>query len=450
MVTSTVRLERPLGEGGMGSVWVAEHLALKTTVVVKFMSKELAANADAVERFSREAAAAAQVKSPHVVHTLDYGVTAENVPYIVMELLDGHDLGAQLVLTPVLSPRDVADIIGQAAKALARAHGVGIVHRDIKPDNIFLCDADGGDVFVKLLDFGIAKSTQALGTGTRTGSIIGTPSYMSPEQITGAKIDHRTDLWSLGAVAFEAMTGKKPYDGDNVGAIALSIHGVQPVPSALNPALSPAIDAWFARACAVDVQRRFSSAKELAQSLAEAVSGAASVPRILSLRPERMITGSATSELGSRPRPATQLAASIAPADDAPARSPKRIAAAVGGLAMLLGVIATVTLLGGTPRATAVSPISAAAVGAAPATFAPPSTSVTAATTAIAIPEPPPVILPPVASTPIAPIAPIAPNAAKPKHPDPPKPPTSASAPLVKPPPAEASAKARAIDDDIK
>ncbi|MEO6574329.1 MAG: serine/threonine-protein kinase, partial [Polyangiaceae bacterium] len=330
MVTSTVRLERPLGEGGMGSVWVAEHLALKTTVVVKFMSKELAANADAVERFSREAAAAAQVKSPHVVHTLDYGVTAENVPYIVMELLDGHDLAEQLRQTPVLPPTEVAGIVSQAAKALARAHAVGIVHRDIKPDNIFLCDADGGDVFVKLLDFGIAKSTQALGTGTRTGSIIGTPSYMSPEQITGAKIDHRTDVWSLGAVAFEAMTGRRPYDGDNVGAIALAIHGVPPVPSAVNSALSPAIDAWFARACAVDVEKRFSSAKDLAQALTQAISGVASVPRVLSIRPRSGAPATGPSELdeASRHRSATQLGASVAATVEEPTRSPLKIVVA--------------------------------------------------------------------------------------------------------------------------
>ena len=435
MVTSTVRLERPLGEGGMGSVWVAEHLALKTTVVVKFMSKELAANADAVERFSREAAAAAQVKSPHVVHTLDHGVTSENVPYIVMELLDGHDLGAQLQLTPVLPPREVAGIISQAAKALARAHAVGIVHRDIKPDNIFLCDADGGDVFVKLLDFGIAKSTQTLGTGTRTGSIIGTPSYMSPEQIIGAKIDHRTDIWSLGAVAFEALTGKKPYDGDNVGAIALSIHGVPPVPSAVNPELSRAIDAWYARACAVDVGNRYSSAKDLAQGLAEAVSGVASVPRMLSLRPPRIATladGPAIFESGSRS--ATQLAASIAGTAEEPARSPMKIAAVVGVLAMLVGLVATVGLLG---RGTSAN---GAGVTTAPTTSVAPTPA-----TAIAIPEPPTAVLPPASSTPIA--TPTL-SAAKPKHPDPPKAPASAT-PAAHPAP-QTSAKARANDDDIK
>ena len=434
MVTSTVRLERPLGEGGMGSVWVAEHLALKTTVVVKFMSKELAANADAVERFSREAAAA-QVKSPHVVHTLDHGVTSENVPYIVMELLDGHDLGAQLQLTPVLPPREVAGIISQAAKALARAHAVGIVHRDIKPDNIFLCDADGGDVFVKLLDFGIAKSTQTLGTGTRTGSIIGTPSYMSPEQIIGAKIDHRTDIWSLGAVAFEALTGKKPYDGDNVGAIALSIHGVPPVPSAVNPELSRAIDAWYARACAVDVGNRYSSAKDLAQGLAEAVSGVASVPRMLSLRPPRIATladGPAIFESGSRS--ATQLAASIAGTAEEPARSPMKIAAVVGVLAMLVGLVATVGLLG---RGTSAN---GAGVTTAPTTSVAPTPA-----TAIAIPEPPTAVLPPASSTPIA--TPTL-SAAKPKHPDPPKAPASAT-PAAHPAP-QTSAKARANDDDIK
>ncbi len=439
MVTSTVRLERPLGEGGMGSVWVAEHLALKTTVVVKFMSKELAANADAVERFSREAAAAAQVKSPHVVHTLDYGVTSENVPYIVMELLDGHDLAEQLRLTPVLSPVEVAGIVSQAAKALARAHAVGIVHRDIKPDNIFLCEADGGDAFVKLLDFGIAKSPQTLGTGTRTGSIIGTPSYMSPEQITGAKIDHRTDVWSLGAVAFEAMTGRRPYDGDNVGAIALAIHGVQPVPSACNPALSPAIDAWFARACAVDLEKRFSSAKDLAQALTEAVSGAASVPRVLSVRPRADAPTLAASDLeaGARSRPATLLGASIAATVEEPARSPMKLVAAI---ALLIGAIATAGMLGGAPKSSGAGP-----------SVTTPATTVTAPVVAPPVPAITPDPIPTTSATPPVIAAVSAPAAvssgAKHKHADPPKPPPVASAAPVAPVPSQ---KPKANDDDIK
>lgn len=281
MVTSNVRLLRPLGEGGMGSVWVAEHLSLRTNVVVKFMASELAQSAEALARFSREAAAASQVKSPHVVQMFDHGVTDSGVPYIVMELLEGRDLEQQIHAAGPLEPREVVAIVAQLARALGKAHERGIMHRDIKPSNVFLCDAGGGELFVKLLDFGIAKGSGAgggvgiAGSTTRTGSFIGSPFYMSPEQVVGAKtIDFRTDLWSLGVVAFEALTAVKPFVAETVGALALKIHrDPLPVPSRANPALRPAIDAWFTRACAREPGDRFASAKEMADALAVAVTG---------------------------------------------------------------------------------------------------------------------------------------------------------------------------------
>jgi serine/threonine protein kinase len=156
-VTPTVRLVSQLAQGGMGTVWVAEHLVLETKVVVKLMTKELAANVDGAARFAREAAIAAAVKSPHVVQVLDSGVTEDGVAYIVMELLEGHDLGAHLTASGRMAPGEVAIIITQLAKALARAHRVHVVHRDLKPENVFLCDVEGGEAFVKLLDFGTAK-----------------------------------------------------------------------------------------------------------------------------------------------------------------------------------------------------------------------------------------------------------------------------------------------------
>jgi serine/threonine protein kinase len=199
MVTSNVRLLRPLGEGGMGAVWLAEHLSLRTNVVVKFMAEDLAKSTEAKARFSREAAAASQVKSPHVVQMLDHGVLDDGAPYIVMELLEGRDLEQQLKASGHLEPREVVAIVAQLARALGRAHERAIVHRDIKPSNVFLCDAGGGELFVKLLDFGIAKGQEIgiAGSTTRTGSFIGSPYYMSPEQVVGAKdIDFRSDLWS--------------------------------------------------------------------------------------------------------------------------------------------------------------------------------------------------------------------------------------------------------------
>jgi serine/threonine-protein kinase len=270
MITPSLRLVEQLGVGGMGSVWVAEHLALHTRVAVKFMARELAANADVVSRFGREAAAASQVKSPHVVQMFDHGVTHQGVPFITMELLEGEDLARRARRIGRPSPPELATIVVQAGKALSKAHERGIVHRDIKPENIFLCDNDDGDVFVKVLDFGIAKVNDGVSTSTRTGAVMGTAYYMSPEQIIGSKgVDHRTDIWALGVVAYEMLTGTRPFDGETVGALALAIHATNPPPPSLvNGALPQAVDAWFARACARDVAQRFQSVKEMSRSLA--------------------------------------------------------------------------------------------------------------------------------------------------------------------------------------
>lgn len=157
-ITGSIELRRHLGAGGMGHVWIAWHAGLHTEVVVKLIARELAADAAMVARFSREAAAAAQVRSPHVVQVFDHGITAAGQPYIAMEKLEGESLGARLERTGVVPPAELAEIVSQCGKALARAHESGVIHRDIKPDNIFLTDLGGGDVFVKVLDFGIAKT----------------------------------------------------------------------------------------------------------------------------------------------------------------------------------------------------------------------------------------------------------------------------------------------------
>jgi eukaryotic-like serine/threonine-protein kinase len=295
MVTPSVKLLRPIGEGGMGAVWVAEHLSLRTHVVVKFIASGLKDSKEATERFSREAAAAAQVKSPHVVQTFDHGFTSDGHPYIVMELLEGRDLGAYLDAELSCPPDLVLEIVAQLSRALDRAHQIGIVHRDIKPGNIFLCDSGTtgtNEVFVKLLDFGIAKGVDVpkIDSGTKTGAMIGSPFYMSPEQILGSKnVDHRSDLWSVGVVAYEALTGKKPFDAETMGGLAIRIHSEPlPLPTASNPQLSPAVDAWFAKACARAVPDRFNSARELAESLAAALGG--EMPR--SMEMPRSSTGS--------------------------------------------------------------------------------------------------------------------------------------------------------------
>ncbi|MEZ4226830.1 MAG: protein kinase [Polyangiaceae bacterium] len=263
------RLLALIGEGGMGQVWKALHLTLDSEVAIKFINAELAGSGDMAKRFTREARAAAALRSPHVVQILDYGMEG-HVAFQVMELLQGESLAARLQRDRVLPPREVARILQHVARALAKAHDAGIVHRDLKPDNIYLTHADD-ELIAKVLDFGIAKfrsGNQTMGTTTRTGAVMGTPYYMSPEQAEGNRdVDQRTDIWAMGVIAFECMLGKKPFDSDAFGNLLLKIcaHPL-PVPSQWGP-VPGGFDAWFARAVNRDASQRFDTAKEAAEQL---------------------------------------------------------------------------------------------------------------------------------------------------------------------------------------
>ncbi|AKV03610.1 Serine/threonine protein kinase [Labilithrix luteola] len=383
----------------MGKVWVAEHLSLHTDVVVKFMAKEVTEEADALSRFSREASAAAAVKSPHVVQMFDHGVMEDGVPYIVMELLEGQDLAAHLARHGRMAPTDVAALVIQVAKALHKAHQVGVIHRDIKPENIFLCDGEAGDVFVKLLDFGVAKRSERSASKTTTGQVLGTPYYMSPEQILGENIDARTDIWSLGVVAFEALTGKRPFDGATVGAITLAIHANRPCISAHIPDPNGALDRWFAKACARDVSQRFATAREAAQALSAAAGdprasqaliratmtslvGEGTNPSIF-LGPDGLATGAAGAPTGAidegrgeRDRVATSLSATFSVPSSKSRRSPLVfVVAAAAALVGIVGAAAFVALRKDSSEtakaaATAASPGTAASASETPASSA--------------------------------------------------------------------------------
>jgi eukaryotic-like serine/threonine-protein kinase len=277
------RLTSKLGQGGMGSVWRAEHLALGSPLAIKLIDPGIAQTAEAAARFKREAQAAADLRSAHVVQIMDYGVD-EGVPFIAMELLDGESLGARLEKLGRLPPMMVATILSQAARALARAHQAGIVHRDLKPDNIFLV-READDDFVKVLDFGIAKKLGALsstsGIKTGTGAMLGTPYYMSPEQALGQNtIDHRTDIWSLGIIAYECLTGKRPFEKDTLGALLMAICN-EPLPTPSKIASVPSgFDAWFSRACARSISARFDSAIEATAELRNVCGAVAVHPSI--------------------------------------------------------------------------------------------------------------------------------------------------------------------------
>ncbi len=278
ILSNRYRLLRQLGRGGMGSVWIAEHLTLKSEVAVKLIDPAIAESPEALGRFMREAQASAALRSPHVVQVLDYGVDG-GVPFIAMELLHGESLGQRLERERRLSPEATARILGHVARAIGRAHEAGIVHRDLKPDNIFLVQNDDEEV-AKVLDFGIAKgtplglaTTDGLGA-TRTGAILGTPYYMSPEQTEGSRqIDHRTDLWSLGVIAFECLTGSRPFDGETLGGIIMAICARPIVVPSTIAVVPTGFDEWFARATARNPEERFASAKDQAHALRQVCSG---------------------------------------------------------------------------------------------------------------------------------------------------------------------------------
>jgi eukaryotic-like serine/threonine-protein kinase len=270
-------LSKKLGQGGMGSVWKAEHVQLRSPVAIKLIEQSIATNPEALARFLREAQSAASLRSPHVVQILDHGAD-HGVPYIAMELLDGESLASRLDRLRALPPVETAAILSQVARAMSKAHEAGIVHRDLKPDNIFLVKNDDEEV-AKVLDFGIAKAAgQQLGpsSSTRTGALLGTPYYMSPEQAEGNRlVDFRTDIWALGVIAFECILGRRPFESEAFGSLLLAIcTRPLPVPSAFGP-VPAGFDAWFARACARETDARFPSAREAAVDLRRVCAGSA-------------------------------------------------------------------------------------------------------------------------------------------------------------------------------
>jgi serine/threonine protein kinase len=268
-------LRARLGAGGMGVVREALDLTCGRVVAVKMLHIAPGKDSLAVRRrFEREVATIGRLRSPHVVELMGHGVTRDGVPYLVMERLVGRDLSEVLEQERPLRADDTLAILAELGRALDAAHALGIVHRDVKPSNVFLADMGDGALCVKLLDFGIAKELHRDAfDGTTTGATVGTPCFMSPEQIMGKRqVDHRSDLWSLGVLAFRALTGTNPFQGDSVGALAVALHsGVRPSVRSLNGELPMGVDDWFGRACALSLEERFQTASELVSALATAL-----------------------------------------------------------------------------------------------------------------------------------------------------------------------------------
>ena len=272
-----VVLRALLGEGGMGVVWAARHLALDTDVAVKILRPERVAERPVLlARFEREARLTAKIRHPHVVEVMDYGTAFGEVSYLVMELLDGFTLADLLARGGRLSFATTRALVEQVGAALGCAHEHGVVHRDIKPANLLVTEGSNErPLFVKVLDFGVAKmlardeAAPPVEGLTEAGVVIGSAPYMSPEQLEGSSaVDLRADLWSLAVIAYEALTGALPFQGGSLVTVGAAVlRGTYPLPSVLAPNLPRAIDAWFAKALSVDPGGRFGSAREMVTAL---------------------------------------------------------------------------------------------------------------------------------------------------------------------------------------
>jgi serine/threonine protein kinase len=271
------RVSRILGEGGMGIVYEAFHQRIDRKVAIKVLREDFSRRPDVVERFRREAKSASRIGHPNIVDVMDFGDTPLGSSYFVMEMLEGEDLADLLSREIRLSPSRAVAIAYQCCRALAAAHEKGIVHRDLKPENVFLLERGGFPDFVKLVDFGVAKMTELdhlEGSGgrklTRTGMIFGTPEYMSPEQANGQPLDHRVDIYALGIILYETLTGSVPFEGESFMAV-LSKHAVHPVPPLRDtwPGLkvSPELEAVVMRALTKQRDQRFPHMRAFGEAL---------------------------------------------------------------------------------------------------------------------------------------------------------------------------------------
>jgi serine/threonine-protein kinase len=365
-----------IGIGAMGIVYAVEHTQTGELLALKVMTSHQDATREAVERFKREARASSKIKSEHVVRVIDADIAPElgSAPYLVMDLLEGTDLERACLDQPVV-PAVVVDWLRQVARALDKAHRIGITHRDLKPENLFLTRRDDGSSLIKILDFGIAKiAAESVGT-TQSGQILGTPLYMSPEQARGdpARVGPAADLYALGLIAYRLLTGAPYWKATSVAGILTQIL-FEPMtpPSSRGNSLGAEFDGWFLRACSRSVEERFGSAVEQTEALAKALGVPADT------RPEALKSGpsgsnpSAHPELGLAPTLAQSGGTLVSSSSETPRRSGtttasgKRIVRSViltsVGIGAVLLVGAVVLLSRRQP-----TPETAMAVGTAPA-----------------------------------------------------------------------------------
>jgi serine/threonine-protein kinase len=380
------RIIDQIGEGGMGSVWLAEHMTIGRRAAVKMLHGEYSGRQEIVQRFFNEARAATQISDPGIVQIFDFGTTPEGRAFIVMELLDGEALDRRLARVGKLPIHDALRIMRQVASTLGAAHARGIVHRDLKPENIFMVrdpEVASGER-AKILDFGIAKLSDNAGVKTQTNAIMGTPQYMSPEQCRGSgKVDARSDVYALGCVMTALITGAPPFSAEGHGELIV-MHMQQPAPplSSRVPHVPPTVEAIAAKCLTKDVNERFASGTELAQALATLITSTSQAP---AATPSLMPHQQATIAL---PAPTT-LSGAVGQAGGTlpPPRSSKKglVFGIVGVLAVAGGIAGVVVAKGGSSDA---QPDKVAA--------APPETKI-----AVTPPPPPPMPVTPPAPPPM-------------------------------------------------
>jgi serine/threonine-protein kinase len=264
-------VERELGAGGMAVVFSATHTVLGHRVAVKIMNESITGDAELRKRFLREARTAAKLQSAHVARVTDFGETVEGSPFIVMEYLEGQDLEAYLRRRGAVDPIIAIDFVLQVCEALGEAHGLGLIHRDISPKNIFVTKMADEKPLVKVLDFGLVKQRDSDHELTGRSTVFGSPAYLSPEQTRSSRdVDHRTDIWALGVCLYEMLTGRLPFSGKNVPDVYLKILR-EPVPPLGVPHLPRSLEDVVLKCLEKDREKRFADVGALAHALEQSL-----------------------------------------------------------------------------------------------------------------------------------------------------------------------------------